>query len=496
MEVILSTRSTAPRTAPSFVAFGLFEGQSTAPQVLTPLAQESFNQAMDAGDVPTSSDEDLLLFVGAGDQRSRILVVGLGAKGDFSEEKMRRATGQAVRAAERCKQTSVTLLLPEAGRRAGDLARAAVEGALLAAWTFDELKAPPEPGKEKTPVQRFELWAPGGKRSALNRQTREGEAAARGANFARTLQSRPANLATPTHLAEQALQMAEDVGLEVEIFDKKKLIKAGMHALLSVSNGSAQEPRLIVMRHHGGRSGDAPLALVGKGVTFDTGGISLKPASGMEDMKYDMSGAAGVMGAMRAIAEAKLKINVVGIVPSTENMPSGSSTKPGDVVQSYLGKTIEVINTDAEGRLILCDALAYATEQKPAAIVDCATLTGAVVVALGDQAAAVLGTDDRLVAELEKAGERTGERVWRLPLFPEYRKQLDSAYADLKNVGGRKAGTITAAAFLREFVGDTPWAHIDIAGVAYGDGTLSYQRKGALGVPARLLFEWVRARSA
>jgi len=496
MEVFLSTRSTPPREAPPFIAFGLFDGQDAAPKVVAEEGALAVSQAAAAGDLQTGSNEETLLLSGSADQRSRVLVLGLGPRGEFTEEKMRRAAGQAVRTAELCKQSSLTLVIPTAGRRAGDLARAAVEGALLAAWSFDELKATPAPGKEKTRVTHLNLWAPGGKRSDINRQVKEGRAAAGGANFARTLQSRPGNVATPSHLAEQAQAMAEEVGLEVEIFDKKALRKAGMHALLSVSNGSAQEPRLIVLRHNGGKAGAPPLALVGKGITFDTGGISLKPPLGMEDMKFDMSGGAGVLGAMRAIAEANLKANVIGIVPSSENMPSGASTKPGDVIQSYLGKTIEVINTDAEGRLILSDALAYAAEQEPEAIVDCATLTGAVVVALGDQAAAVLGTDDRLVAQLEKAGERTGERVWRLPLYPEYRKQLDSDVADLKNVGGRKAGSITAAMFLKEFVGDTPWAHLDIAGTAYGDAALSYHRKGARGVPTRLLFEWVRARSA
>ncbi len=496
MEVFLSTRSTPPRETPAFIAFGLFEGQTATPSVLAADAQESVAQAVQAGDLSTSEGKETLLLSGPADQRSRVLVIGLGSRAAFTEERMRRAAGQAVRAAERCRQASLTLVVPTAGRRAGDLARAAVEGACMAAWSFRELKAAPAEGKEETQLTRLDVWAPGGKRSDLNRQLREGRASAEGANFARTLQTRPANLATPTHLAEQASAMAEEVGLEVEIFDRKALRKLGMHALLSVSHGSAEEPRLIVLRHQGGREGTPPLALVGKGVTFDTGGISLKPASGMQDMKYDMSAGAGVLGAMLAIAKAKLKTNVIGIVPASENMPSGESTKPGDVIRSYLGKTIEVINTDAEGRLLLCDALAYAVEQEPAAIVDCATLTGAVVVALGDQASAVMGAHDRLVAELEKAGKRTGERVWRLPLYPEYRKQLDSDVADLKNVGGRKAGTITAAMFLQEFVGDTPWAHLDIAGTAYGDTALSYQRKGAKGVPARLLFEWVRARSA
>jgi leucyl aminopeptidase len=233
---------------------------------------------------------------------------------------------------------------------------------------------------------------------------------------------------------------------------------------------------------------------VGKGLSFDAGGISLKPAAGMEEMKYDMSGGAAVIGAMQAIAELGVKANVVGLVPSSENLPSGRATKPGDVISSLAGKTIEVINTDAEGRLILADALAWGARMKPAAMVDCATLTGSVIIALGHHAAAVMGNDDDLVEELRAAGAASGERCWPLPLWKEYRKQLDSTTADLQNVGGRPGGSITAGAFLSEFVGETKWAHLDVAGTAWGEGSLSYQRKGALGFPTRLLVEWVRSR--
>jgi len=235
--------------------------------------------------------------------------------------------------------------------------------------------------------------------------------------------------------------------------------------------------------------------LVGKGLTFDSGGISLKPPKGMEDMKFDMSGGAAVMGAMKAIAELGVPANVVGIVPASENLPSGNALKPGDVINTLAGKTVEVINTDAEGRLILADALCYGAQLNPAAMVDCATLTGAVVIALGHQAAAVLGNQDDLIDQLVSAGESSGERCWPLPMWDCYRKQLDSETADLSNVGGRPAGSITAAMFLSEFVGDTPWAHLDIAGTAYGDGKLPYQRKGAYGFPTRMLIDWVRSRA-
>jgi leucyl aminopeptidase len=295
-------------------------------------------------------------------------------------------------------------------------------------------------------------------------------------------------------LAGEAVRLGEERGLVVTILGPKEMEEEGMGALLAVAQGTEEEPRFIVLEHRGGADDQAPLVLVGKGLTFDAGGISIKPASGMEQMKFDMSGGAAVLGALQAVAEMQLPLNVVGIVPSSENLLSGRAVKPGDVVRTREGKTVEVVNTDAEGRLILADALSYAQRYRPGAIVDCATLTGACVVALGHVASAVLGTDDTLVRELREAGERAGERCWPLPLWPEYREQLDSTVADLQNVGGRAAGTITAAMFLKEFVGEVPWAHLDVAGTAYGEGKLSYQRKGGAGVPTRLLLEWVRSR--
>jgi leucyl aminopeptidase len=289
--------------------------------------------------------------------------------------------------------------------------------------------------------------------------------------------------------------MSKGSGLKVTVLGPREMESEGMGALLAVAQGSDQEPRLIVVEHRGGKKKDPPLVLVGKGLTFDAGGISIKPSSGMEEMKFDMSGGAAVLGAMKAIAELEVPMNVIGIVPSSENLLNGSAVKPGDVIRTREGKTVEVINTDAEGRLILSDALSYGQTFQPAAMVDCATLTGACVIALGHVASAVLGNDETLVDELREAGERSGERCWPLPLWKEYREQLDSTVADLKNVGGRPAGTITAAAFLKEFVGEVPWAHLDIAGTAYGEGKLSYQRKGGVGAPTRLLVEWVRERA-
>jgi leucyl aminopeptidase len=283
--------------------------------------------------------------------------------------------------------------------------------------------------------------------------------------------------------------------MKITILDRDRMRAEGLHALLGVAQGTHEEPRFIVLEYNGGSKAARPLVLVGKGVTFDSGGISIKPADRMEDMKYDMSGAAAVLGAMRGIAELRLKANVVALIPATENLPSGTALKPGDVIGSHLGKNIEIINTDAEGRLILADALSYARRFQPAAMIDAATLTGAVVVALGQQATGLLGNDGDLIDEVMAAGLRAGERCWNLPLWDEYRELIDSNIADIKNSGGRQAGTITAGWFLKEFVVDIPWAHLDIAGTAYRDEAAPYLRKGATGVPTRLFIEWVRSRA-
>ncbi len=434
----------------------------------------------------------------SGSARRRVALLGFGAGGEAATlEAVRRFAGHAVRLAESLRIDQVALVLPdELGVGHPGAARAAAEGGVLAAWRFRELKT--GAGEEVPPISVTALTVvvPTATASAAEDAVRVGAVVAEAENLARSLQSRPGNIATPTHLGDEARRIAEDAGLEVDVLGPDRLRAERMHALLAVSQGSDQEPRLIVLRHDGGEPGEKPLVLVGKGLTFDAGGISIKPAKDMEEMIFDMSGGAAVLAAMWAIGRLGIGCNVVGIVPSSENLLGGSAMRPGDVISTRNGRTVEVVNTDAEGRLILCDALDYAVEMKPAAVVDCATLTGAAVIALGHHASAVLGTDDRLIDELRAAGERTGERCWPLPLWPEYRKQLASESADLMNVGGRPAGTITAALFLRDFVGETPWAHLDIAGTAYGDaGDLPYRRKGGHGVPTRLFVEWVRGRA-
>ena len=427
----------------------------------------------------------------------RVAFVGVGPASGWDAEAVRRFAGRAVRAAEARELTSLSLRLPVGELDPAVAAQSAAEGLVLAAWRYTEQRsASEEDGAPATVVSNAELLIDDVHEKVAAEGVRVGRAVATGQNFARTLQSRPGNVATPEHLGDQAVAMAKEVGLEVEVFDKKRIEKERMHALLAVNQGSDIEPRFIVLRHRGGKPEQPFVALVGKGLTFDAGGISIKPAQGMEDMKYDMSGGAAVMGAMRAVAEIGLPLNVVGLIPSTENLLNGKAIRPGDVIGSRGGKTIEVINTDAEGRLILADALDYAKELGVSAMIDMATLTGSVVIALGHHAIAVLGTDDALVQQVQDAGQRAGERCWPLPLWSEYRKQLKSDFADFMNVGGRPGGTITAAWFLREFVGDVPWAHLDIAGTAYGTEPLPYQRKGGYGVPVRLLVEWLRGRLA
>ena len=494
---------------------------STGAMALDAALGGAFSRARSAGDFDGSDEAALLFYAPSGEASEgsdkdlrRFLFLGIGDAKNVDRSAVRGFAARAVRRAESLRLTELHLVVPrlhpsDDGRDGGDAAgdpdlaalQAATEGLVLAAWDFREFRSSPVDSSDTPPPPlvsqgsvALEL-APdeaGPDDDAQARAVRLGQALGQGENFARTLQQRPANVATPEHLAGVALQLAEDHDFEVTILGPREMERENMGALLAVAAGSDQEPRLIVLEHRGGGDDEAPLVLVGKGLTFDSGGISIKPALGMEDMKFDMSGGAAVLGAMKAIGMLGLPLNVVGVVPSSENLINGRATKPGDVIRTRAGKTVEVINTDAEGRLILADALHYAVERfSPRAMVDCATLTGACVIALGHHASALLGTDEGVIQALREAGDRSGERCWPLPLWKAYRTQLESPVADLKNVGGRPAGTITAALFLREFVGDTPWAHLDIAGTAYGDPVAPWQRKGGFGVPTRVLLEWV-----
>ncbi|HVD86617.1 MAG TPA: leucyl aminopeptidase [Solirubrobacterales bacterium] len=463
--------------AADLVAIGLLEGGEL------PAALAGANGA---SDVPTGFKRLSIL---RPDGSAPVLVVGLGKREELDAEKLRVAAAVAAKEAGRLEASSLAWALPE-----GDDAAAAVEalvtGTILATYRFDRFRA--ADAEDSPRLESLTLLAPANLAEAA--QTAGISAAAQ--NRARDLQSTPANVATPTFLATRAEEIAAATdSISAEILGPAEIERKGMGGLLAVSQGGPQEPRMIVLRYTGGGSGPT-LGLIGKGVTFDTGGISLKPGAGMQEMKMDMSGAAAVLEAVAAIAELGLPIDLIAVVPATENMPSGTAVKPGDVITQYNGKTVEVNNTDAEGRLILADALAYAVELGAERLVDLATLTGAVTIALGSTYAAVISNDDALAGEVIRAGEESGELTWRLPLHPEYKELMKGTVADLSNLASkRKAGTITAASFLEEFVDDTPWAHIDIAGVAWDVGR-EYTGNDANGFGVRLLVKLARHLSA
>jgi leucyl aminopeptidase len=446
------------------------------------------------GELRGKEGETTLLYPGGAAER--LLLVGLGKPAALTAEKLRRAGGSAARQAARSRVETLAFLLPAGPLPAAEAARAVTEGLVLGAWSFTELKSRPDDTPAPVELAAAELLLEaGGELAAAAEAARVAEVVARAENLARRLGNLPGNLLTPSGLAAVAGEIAARHGMRLTVLGPAEMEAEGMGALLAVARGSDEEPRLMVLEHRGGAEGAQPLVLVGKGLTFDAGGISIKPAAGMEEMKFDMCGGAAVLGAMEAIGELKLAANVVGIVPSSENLLGGRAMKPGDIFRAASGKSIEVVNTDAEGRLILADALHYARRFNPAALLDAATLTGACVVALGHHATGMMGNDEALLEEVRQAGERSGQRCWPLPMFEEHREQIKSDYADIKNSGGRPGGAITAGWFLREFVGDFPWVHLDVAGTAYGDGKLAYLSKGSTGVPTRLFVEWVRARA-
>ncbi|HEX5610953.1 MAG TPA: leucyl aminopeptidase [Solirubrobacterales bacterium] len=419
---------------------------------------------------------------------ARVLVVGLGQRAELDAERLRVAAALAAKEAGRLEIGALGWALPTS-EDAEATTEALVTGTVLASYRFDRFQSgdPDDPPPPR--LESLTIFAP----AELAAAAETARVCAEAQNRARDLQSTPANFATPSFLAARAEEIAAgSSALSIDVLGPAELAAKEMGGILAVSQGGPVEPRLIVLRYRGGGEGPT-LGLVGKGVTFDTGGISLKPGAGMHEMKMDMSGAAAVLEAVAAIAELELPVNLIAVVPSTENMPSGTAIKPGDVITQYNGTTVEVNNTDAEGRLILADALSYAAELGAQRIVDLATLTGAVLIALGSTYAAVISNDDELAAAVSAAGERSGELVWRLPLHPEYKELMKGTVADLSNLGAkREAGTITAASFLEEFIGEVPWAHIDIAGTAWDVGR-AYVGKDASGYGVRLLVDLVRA---
>jgi len=422
-----------------------------------------------------------------GDGMKHLVIIGLGKKEEFKLDFFRRAAGLAVRYSAARKEKNMSVFLPcdlPEGVGLGKAVQALCEGGLLASYKCTEFKTKKD---ELFEVERMVIACPDDRGAKKGLEI--GMIMAQAQNYARSLDDQPANIANPKKVAEWAKTLAKEEGLEIEIFDRAKMKKMNMNALLAVAQGSSEEPLLIKLEYNKGRK--LPLyCVVGKGVTFDSGGISIKPALNMHEMKYDKTGAMNVLGIMKAVARRKLPIRLIGLMPLVENMPSGSAQRPGDIVKAYNGKTIEVLNTDAEGRLILADALAYAAEQKPEAIIDMATLTGAIVVSLGRHAIGLFSNDDRVADGMIKAGEETYERVWRLPIWTEYGEMIKADFADIKNISEQgEAGSITAAMFLKEFVGETKWAHLDIAAVDYVKWPHPYLEKGASGIGVRLVTE-------
>ncbi|MDP9111711.1 MAG: leucyl aminopeptidase [Candidatus Eremiobacteraeota bacterium] len=413
----------------------------------------------------------------------RVLVIGLGEQKNYEPSMLARYAGTAARYLGRRSIKEALFALPtQAAQNAAASASFIVEGAI--AGGFDVTLYQKEPDR-RSGLDLIAIAGAGLDASALQTGIARGEAIGEAVNFARRLALTPANDMTPTHLADEASKAAKNAGLEIDVLDEARARAEGMGSFLGVAQGSAQPPKFIVMTYKGDPGNKETLALVGKGITFDSGGISLKPPDRMEEMKYDMSGGAGVIATMHAVGKMKPKINVIGIVPATENMPGGKATKPGDIHTAMNGKTIEVINTDAEGRLILADGLCYASKLGATKIIDVATLTGACVIALGHAASAAVSNNEEFAQAFLAASKPTGERYWQMPLYDDYSASMKSDIADLKNTGGRAAGTLTAAAFLKAFVGETPWIHLDIAGTAYLENESAWQAKGPTGTPVR-----------
>jgi leucyl aminopeptidase len=494
MEFIVKSGTPEKQRSACIVA-GVFESRklSTVAHQIDEVSGGAISSILRRGDLEGKPGQTLLLHNIPNLPSERVLLLGCGKEKEFNENRYRDTTTKAVSVLKNTGATEATSYLTELDVKGRDISwkvRQAVEVTEAALYRFDQLKS--KPNNSRRALRRVVLAVP--KRSDLGpgeQAIREGRAIAEGMKLARDLGNLPGNLCTPTYLAEQAIEIGKQYGLKITVLEKDDMQKLGMGALLSVARGSRQPPKLIVLEYLGGKEGEPPVVLVGKGLTFDAGGISIKPAANMDEMKYDMCGGASVLGAVKAAAELKLPLNIVGIIPSSENLPDGDANKPGDIVTSMSGQTVEVLNTDAEGRLILSDALTYAERYKPAVVIDIATLTGACVIALGAHASGLLANNDQLAREILGAGKYTYDRAWQLPLWDEYQKQLDSNFADMANIGGREAGTITGACFLARYAKNFKWAHLDIAGTAWKTG----KEKGATGRPVPLLVQFLINRA-
>lgn len=471
-----------------------YEQEKTLSKPIRPIDQKLgglLSQLRKTGEFSGKPNNTVLLHIDGKLPAKRVLLVGLGSRETVNLERIRQAMGTAVKRARSIKAKGMACLVPEVPKAAGQIkavAQAMVEGVILGEYRFTEYCT--DRGNNHSTVQSCTIFASSSLpdiKEGANRGRILGEATC----FVRDLCNHPANVMTPSRVVTEAKKIARESKIQLKVLDRRQQEKLGMGGLLGVSRGSIEPPQFIILEYAGGPRTQKPIVFVGKTVTFDSGGISLKPSENMEQMKADMTGGAEVLAAIRAASRLKLPVNVIGLLPVTENMPGGRATKPGDILTMLSGKTVEVQNTDAEGRLILADGLAYATRLKPACVIDVATLTGAAIVALGQFAIGMLGNDDQLKAELRKAGDYAGERVWEMPLWEEYFEQLKSDVADMRNIGGRGAGMITAGMFLSKFVGDYPWVHLDIASTDWSSGERPYIPKGPTGTGTRLLIQFL-----
>lgn len=478
------------------VVVGVFETRvlTEAAKTLDKNANGYISDILNNGDMEGKAGSTLLLHKVPNTVCKRVLLVGLGKKSKLHDREYRNAVQAAFNALHKTGALDAVLFLiedPVIKREISWKISHTVIMAMKSVYHPDQLKSKHEGSKQH--LRKVTLSTTSRVDSDIGEKALQwGLATAHGMSLTKDLGNLPPNVCTPSYLAEVATKMAKTYKLKATVLEQKDMERLGMGSLLSVAQGSSQPAKLITLEYWGRKKKEKPVVLVGKGVTFDTGGISLKPAAEMDEMKYDMCGAASVLGTIAAIAQMRLPINVVGIIPATENMPGGNATKPGDIVTSMSGQTIEILNTDAEGRLILCDALTYAERYEPEVVIDIATLTGACVIALGHVASGLLSNNEELAMELLNASEQAADRAWHLPLWDDYQEQLKSNFADMANIGGRAAGTITAACFLSRFTKKYRWAHIDIAGTAWESG----KKKGATGRPVPLLTQFLTTRAA
>ncbi len=493
-----SIKNTQPeKQRAACIVIGVYESRqlSASGQQLDSLSQAYLSKILAMGDMDGRTGSTLMLHHVPDIHNDRVLLVGLGKAEEFDRKAFLSAIHAALASVNDTGAPSAALYLLQEKVSNGDMAwkiEQTVFAALDEKYCVGKLKTKKDKDSASKALKKLTLIVDAADSRIAETAQTQALAIAAGVELAKDLGNLPGNICTPTYLAEQALNLGKEFPLKCEILERKDMEKLGMGSLLAVAQGSRQPPKLIVLKHSGGKKTDAPVVLVGKGITFDSGGISLKPGAEMDEMKYDMCGAASVLGVMRAAAELKLPLNLVGVIPSCENLPDGLAVKPGDIVTSMSGQTIEVLNTDAEGRLILCDALTYVERFDPALVIDISTLTGACVIALGHHASGLFTSDDALAAELEQAGQAAQDRAWRLPLWDDYQKQLDSNFADMANIGGRAGGSITAACFLSRFTKKYKWAHLDIAGTAWKSG----KEKGGTGRPVPLLMHFLLARVA